>query len=239
MPQLQSGQLTPGQDGAPKLYGVDKQQNNVPFQEKLMQLFKAHEFVSIKNIDDEPVYWQYLPDSSEQVDFSEDGLQKIISREQPEMWVIGPGETEVLVGASAYRALDVMYKNVSAKKTLKRFRDPASPMFDKEGQHMPKNFNFADAGAQDEFIKQAYLGKAIPSFSQSASVPAVPAASVPSSPVVPVQNAQPIDNDAPKPKTTEGAPLAPVAYAQPDAEEQPAPNAAKILAKKANEPVKA
>lgn len=258
MPQVQTGQLTPGQDGAPKLYGVDKQENTIPFQEKLIRLFKAHEFVTIKNIDNEPVYWQYMPDSGEQVDFSEDGLQKHISREQPEMWMINPGDVEVIVGASAYRALDVMYKNVTSKRVLNRFKDPNSQVYDEKGQHMPRNFNFADAGAQDAFIQQAYLGKAQPTFAQNSVAAPAPAeplpTSVPNGPAAPnnqviataetapgvkPMTAQPINNDAPKPKTTEGTPVAPVTYAEP--EEQPAPNpmnAAKKLVK-ANEPAKA
>jgi hypothetical protein len=44
----------------------------------------------------------------------------------PEMWVIHPGETEVFVGASAYRALDVMYKAWTAKVPY-AFKDPTSP----------------------------------------------------------------------------------------------------------------
>jgi hypothetical protein len=177
MPQVQSGQVTPGAAGAPKLYGTDKVENTIPFQERLMRLFKPQEFVTIKNIDDEPLYWQYMPADNETETMSEDGMQKQIHRNAPEMWVIAPGETEVLVGASAYRALDVLYKNVTAKKTLSRYTDPLSPRFDDKNQHLPKNFNFADGGLQENFIEQAYLGKAVPTFAsyQSVDAPAAPA----------------------------------------------------------------
>jgi hypothetical protein len=30
-----------------------------------MRLFKPQEFVTIKNIDDEPLYWQYMPADGE------------------------------------------------------------------------------------------------------------------------------------------------------------------------------
>jgi hypothetical protein len=149
---------------APKLYGVSKQSENKPFQAKLLDLFKPHEFVTIKNIDDEPIYWQYMPQDGEQVDMTPDGMQKIVTRAEPEMWMIPAGQTEVLVGASAYLALDVMYKTYAAKKTLRRFRDPSSPQFDEKGSHLPKNFNFADSSLQDDVIEQAFIGKATPVF---------------------------------------------------------------------------
>jgi hypothetical protein len=239
MPQVQPGQaIIPGQAGAPELYGTQKVENTIPFQERLMRLFKPQEFVTIKNVDDEPVYWQYMPIDNEQENFSEDGIQKMINRADPEMWVIMPGEVEVVVGASAYRALDVMYKNVTAKKTLKRFSDPTAPQFNKENEHLPKNFNFADGGLQENFIKAAYLGKATPVFTgqepavaPTVAAPIAPMAQIPptspSEPVAPpIQPmvAQPpaspappvVDPTIPVPKTTEGAPLKPVTYADGD-----------------------
>lgn len=165
MPQIQPIDLSQ-QNNGPQLYGTDKPQNNVPLQQKLFDLFKPQEFVTIMNIDDEPLYWQYMPLERETETFSEDGMQRMINRGEPEMWMIAPGETEVIVGESAYRALDTLYKNVTAKSTLARFSDPSSPLYDEKGKHLPKNFNFADSGAQDAFIKRAYLGKAIPTFNQ-------------------------------------------------------------------------
>jgi hypothetical protein len=210
MPQIQPGQVTPGQSGAPKLYGVDKQENAIPFQEKLMRLFKPQEFVTIKNIDDEPVYWQYMPADNEQENFSEDGMQRQITREAPEMWVILPGESEVVVGASAYRALDVMYKAYTAKSTLRKFKDPNSPQFNEKNEHLPKNFNFADAGAQDSFIELAYVGKAVAAFepAQVAPVALVEQPIVPHPAFTAPTTAPPV----------EGAPLAAPEYASPDAE---------------------
>jgi hypothetical protein len=203
MPQLQPGQVVPGQDGAPKVYGLDKTENAVPFQEKLMRLFKPQEFVTIKNIDDEALYWQYMPADGETESMSEDGMQKQISRTAPEMWVINPGEVEVLVGASAYRALDVLYKNCTAKSTLKRFSDPTKPQFNEKNEHLPKNFNFADGGAQDNFIERAYLGKAMPTFQQAPAIPNTPQ--------------QPLGMQ-PEPVAAAPAPEPTPQYAAPDAE---------------------
>lgn len=226
MPQIQPGQVQqPGVDGAPKLYGVDKVENTIPFQERMIRLFKAHEFVTVKNIDDEPIYWQYMPQEAEEINSTDDGLQQIVTRDAPEMWVINPGETEVLIGASAYRCLDVMYKNVTAKKTLRRFKDPNKQVYDETGQHQPRNFNFADGGAQEDFLKQAYLGKAQLAFApQTPVMPTV--APVAAAPAAPAVQQQPVD-EVPQPRVPEGAPLAPVAYAEPDA---PAPSAKDLIA---------
>lgn len=169
MPIVQNNQMQNGA-GAPQPYGVQTVENTIPFQERLLRLFKPQEYVRIKNIDEAPVYWQYLPSDNEDIQNTVDGMQKIVTRGKPEMWFIEPGAEEVLVGANAYMALDVMYKNVTAKKTLKQNGITAS--FDKEGAHLPKNFNFADGGTQDIFIKQAYLGKATPTFGNVQAEPA-------------------------------------------------------------------
>lgn len=223
MPQVQQGQIIPGVGEAPKPYGLDKIENSIPFQERLMRLFKPQEFVTVKNINDEPCYWQYMPADNEVESFSEDGMQRIINREAPEMWVILPGETEVLVGASAYRALDVMYKNNAAATTLRKFADPTSPQFNEKNEHLPKNFNFADGGAQEAFIKKAYLGKAVPTFDGVAAAPVQQPAPTPPPAAAAPEAAAPVeDPNLPKPKTTEGAPLQPVTYADPDAPARPA-----------------
>ena len=214
MPKITPGQQTPGQNGAPRLYGIDKTENAIPFQEKLMRLFKPQEFVTIMNIDDEPIFWQYMPAENETENFSEDGMQKQVNREAPEMWVIPAGDTEVLVGASAYRALDVMYKAWSSKTTLRKFSDPSAPQFNKDNEHMPKNFNFADGGAQDLFIERAFLGKAMPSFGPQA--PAL--APHPAFEQAPAPQSLAVDPTIPVPKTTVGAPLQAPAYAAGDLE---------------------
>jgi hypothetical protein len=215
MPQVQPGQVMPGQAGAPKLYGVDKPTHSVPFQQKLMNLFKAQDFVIVKNITAEPIHWQYMPDANEQEGFSEDGMQRIITRQDPEVWYLGAGEAEAMVGQCAYRALDTIYKTHMANSTLKRFSDPTSPLFNSEGKHLPKNFNFADGGAQDDFLTQAYLGKATPSFDQN-STPAPVAA--PQIQPMTAQATAPVNTDAPQPNRTEGAPLQTAEYAEPDIE---------------------
>lgn len=230
MPQLQPGQIIPGQGEAPKLYGTDKPQNNIPFQEKLMGLFKPQEFVTVKNITDEPITWQYMPADNEEEKFSEDGMQRMIMRENPEMWYIPAGGTEVLVGANAYRALDVIYKAYMATSTLKKYRDPSSQLYDKEGQHLPRNFNYADSGAQDTFIEKAYLGKAIPTFGDQQLPVSVAAPTEQATAGQVVPQPEPVEDPTiPKPKTTEGAPLVPVTYAEPDADIAEAAKKAKEL----------
>lgn len=223
MPQIQSGQVTPGKNGAPELYGVNKPENSIPFQERMSRLFKAQEYVTIKNVTDRACFWQYLPESNEHEGFSEDGMQRIITREAPEMWVIQPGDTEVIIGASAYRALDSMYKNYMALTTLKKFKDPNSPMFSEKNEYQPRNFNFADGGAQDKFLAEAYLGKAQMLFETKPAVPA-PQPTVPAQPAEqPVEPEQsPVEDTIPVASKPEGAPLGDVQYAVPDGPAQPA-----------------
>lgn len=176
MPQLQAGQVLAGSTGlAPKPYGTVKQENVILFQEKVMKLFKPFEYVTVKNITDAPIYWQYMPPENETELFSEDGYQKMIQRTEPEFWGLMPGETDTIVGGCAYRMLDVLYKAYAATRTLKRFSDPNSPQFSEEGKHMPKNFNFSDGGIQDEVVEIALLGKAVPTFQGQPLQPAMQA----------------------------------------------------------------
>lgn len=170
MPQVTPMQSTAGQNGAPEIYGQGLQVDNVPFQDRVAKLFKPTEWVEIKNIDDEPLYWQYMPTDNEQIDFTEDGTQTIVTRKAPEMWVIEPGKTEPVIGASAYRALDVLYKQMSAKKVLAKFTDPAKGEFDAAGGHVPRNFNFSDSSAQEKILKAAFIGKANPFADRSEEV---------------------------------------------------------------------
>lgn len=142
-------------------YGVVNTDNKLTLQERLLKLFQPHEFVTVINIDDQPLIWQYMPEHNENISFSEDLMHRIVDRAQPEVWQLDPGESEVIVGASAYLMLDNLYKRVVAKKAV-------DTMKVKEGQ--ARNFNFMAANQMDKFINSAYLGKTTPTFNSASDV---------------------------------------------------------------------
>lgn len=178
MPILKPGEALPSQiSETPELYGVKVATNGQMFQERLMEKFGPEQYVEIKNIDDAPLIWQYMPESSERETFDQGGNQRHIYRNQPEQRYILPGESEVIVGASAYRALDVLYKTLAAKASVREYRNPDKPTYDKDGTYRQRSFNFSDTQVQDKAIDHAFLGVVAPTFtrpSEQVSAPAEP-----------------------------------------------------------------
>lgn len=176
MPILKPGQSLGQNETAPELQGVTLNTNSTQFQERLLAKFKPQEYVEIKNIDDSPLYWQYMPQENETETTDETGRMHQTYRTDPELWGLRPGESEFMIGACAYRALDVLYKNVAAKRALKTLKDPNDPRKAKDGSYTQVSFNFSDAGIQEEVVKQAYLGKATPTFGRPSVEASAPTA---------------------------------------------------------------
>lgn len=164
MPILKPGQVIDGQDKAPELYGVKPQTNSMMFRERLLKLFRPQDWVEFKNIDDEPIFWQCVPEDSETVSFDATGSMKEVHRKLPEQWYVLPGTTEPIPGYAAQVGFDVLYKTVAAKSTLHHYKDPNDPRKMKDGSYGEKSFNFSDATIQEDTIKKAFLGVIAPTF---------------------------------------------------------------------------
>lgn len=136
-------------------YGTNPLNNALSFRERLMERFQPHEYVRVINIDNAPITWQYLPSHSEHVTFTADPM-KITHREDVEVYMLNPGESEVLLGENAYLMIENLYKQMAAKKAIEK-----APKIS-EGQS--RNFNFSDAQKQEEYIDRILLGKESPSF---------------------------------------------------------------------------
>lgn len=159
-------------DGQPaaKPYGVQPNSNTMTLQERLMKRFAAHEFVRVKNIDDERLVWQYLPAHEEEHEYTSDPM-KNTRRGMPEVWEINPGEEDIIVGANAYLMIDALYKKVAAKR---KFSEQAADGVDSVTSSL--SFSFDDGGQQEAIIDQIYLGKANPTFGPTEQAPAVQSA---------------------------------------------------------------
>lgn len=143
-----------------KVYGTDGSfsQRKI-FRERLMDRFSSHEWVRVINPDDEDFYWQYLPQHSETMEFTPDGMQKLTEREPVEAWILHPGESEVIIGENAYVMIDSLYKKLVAKGYLHKHgpnpeRNPG------------RNFNWSDSRQQEELIDKIFLGKETPEFNK-------------------------------------------------------------------------
>lgn len=152
MPQIRPSEA--GNKPAQKPYGVATSDNTKTFQQRMMERFAPQDFVTVVNIDNEALVWQYLPAHAEDFEYTPDPM-KITRRALPELWELAPGASEALVGANAYLMLDNLYKKVVAKKV--QGDSPEVP-----GQ--ARNFNYADGGQQEDFLDKAFLGKTTPQF---------------------------------------------------------------------------
>lgn len=130
------------------------------FRERLISRFKATDFVRVINPDNEDFEWSYLPSSKEDLQMSSDGMHRYAQREDPEYYLLSPGESEVIIGENAYIMIEALFKKMVAKKLYMDHGDfkPGQPA---------RNFNFSDALAQEQLIDKIYLGKEQPNFGTS------------------------------------------------------------------------
>ena len=132
--------------------------NRENFRQRLMKRFSATDWVRVMNVDNETFVWQFMPESKEHIEFTSDP-SKMIYRDQPEVWQLASGQSDVIPGANAYVMIEALYKKVSSKKLI----------MDK-GEAKPgeaRNFNWTDSGAQEYWINQIYKGKEVPQFSST------------------------------------------------------------------------
>jgi hypothetical protein len=153
MPQVKAEDIKPFD-----IYGKDEIDNSITFRERLMQRFQAHEHVQVMNIDDEPIQWQYLPDHAEKITMTDEGT-RITMRDDPELWRIEPGETDVLIGGCAYIMIEALYKKLVIKKV--------GVVEHPESARQIRNFNFKDPIRAEQIIDMIYQGKVSPSFNQA------------------------------------------------------------------------
>lgn len=139
------------------IYGQDEIDYTITIRERLLTRFKAHEHVQVMNIDDEVIEWQYVPDYAEEVTITDEGT-RITTRDDPELWRIESGDTDILIGACAFIMIDKLYKTL----VIKKVGIVETPKSAKE----IKNFNFKDAVRAEKFIDLIFQGKVNPSFNQ-------------------------------------------------------------------------
>jgi len=139
------------------------------FRERMVSRFAAHEFVRVKNIDDELFEWQYMPAEGEEESFTDNGAVRVITGREAftprydgkvpgneQLWAIEPGETEVLRGDNAYLMVEGLYKRVVAKRAIAKTPEQESTK--------ARNFNWTNGIMQEEMIDKILIGKESPQF---------------------------------------------------------------------------
>ena len=143
------------------------QTDTVPFRQRLMNRFKSHEFVRVKNIDNETFEWQWFPSSGEEI-LADGDMRPVTGRRyfnkdyslmlpgNEQFWALDPGETEVILGENAYLFIEGLYKRVVAKRAIKK-----TP---KQDPNKARNFNWTDGNMQESVIDEIFMGVESPQF---------------------------------------------------------------------------
>ncbi len=167
-------QRDPSQVKKQEIYGKDEIDFTITLRERLLTRFKAHQHVQVKNIDKEDIEWQYVPDYAEVTNMTDEGT-RITTREDPELWYIEAGGTDVLVGACAFIMIDKLVKTLMIKKV--------GIVEHPENAKQIRNFNFKDPIRVEAFIDEIFMGVVNPSFNQAQASDILPdKAAAPASP---------------------------------------------------------
>lgn len=137
--------------------------------ERLYDRFKPHEYVRVKNIDDEDFEWQYMPVSAEEETIEDGGATHAVYGRKgfnssytgiipgnEQLWKMEAGDSEVLLGENAYLFIDGLYKRVVAKRAIEK--SPNQP------STQARNFNWTDGQMQEKLINEILIGVEKPQF---------------------------------------------------------------------------
>jgi hypothetical protein len=163
VPQIDPNAVADGQ-----LHGVKEFDNNLSMRERMAKRFRAHDTVQVKNIDNEPIRWQWLAEDDETFEMDED--IKIVHRGRPGLWQVEPGEKDVLEGGCAYIMIEALFKKMAVKKV----GIVEHPLDERE----IRNFSFDDPDAQEAFIDRVFIGRMSPAAMQEAAYKQLEQASV-------------------------------------------------------------
>lgn len=155
--------LVPKQEVKPSdLYGMTKVDTNLSFRERVRKKWRPGDTVQVRNITNQTLEWQWLDEQDEEYVIEDDTNIKITDRDDPGLWRIGPGETDVLPGSCAYLMADAQYKMICVMKT----GIVINPLSERE----IRNFSLDDPEKQEQFITEIYEGKITQSSLQKAAM---------------------------------------------------------------------
>ena len=152
-------------------------QENRVFRDRLRDRYKPTDNVRVINIDNEPYEWEYFPIDGEEETFTDNGTKRVVSGRRSfvagfsqtvpgneQTWEIGPGDSEVLLGANADLFIEGLYKRLVAKKRVSET---------KVTETQARAFNWNDGLLQEQMIDKIYLGVVKPNFDDFKESPRV------------------------------------------------------------------
>lgn len=157
MPRLDPTKLAPSE-----IPGKVKVDNSLSMGQRIRKRFRPTDTVKVRNITDVPVTWYWMDEQDENYTIEEGSNVKIIDREDSQVWELGPGAADVLLGSCAYLMIETLFKQTCAMKT----GIVLHPLDERE----INNFAFDDPAKQEEFIDLVFEGKMTPQMMQEAAI---------------------------------------------------------------------
>lgn len=94
---------------------TEKNPETQTFRDRLMDRFKAHEFVRVINIDNEPFRWQVMPSTKEHIEQPDVATQRVY-RDPADILELPAGESAIIEGWRAYIMIEDLFKKVIQKR---------------------------------------------------------------------------------------------------------------------------
>lgn len=156
MPRVPENVIQPSE-----IYGKVQVDNTKTFGERVRQRFRPTDTVKVHNITDQFVEWQWLDEQDETYTIEDGSNVKIVEREDPGIWRLGPGEFDILQGSCAYLMVEALYKQI----TIAKVGITLHPLDERQ----IKNFAFDDPVAQETIIDKIFQGKVTPNMMMDAA----------------------------------------------------------------------
>lgn len=145
------------------------------FRDRLRDRYKPLDNVRVINVDNETFEWQYFPIDAEEETFDDNGAVRLISGRRrftntydgaipgaEQIWELGPGDSEVLIGANADLFIEGLYKRCVAKQKISE-----TPLTDEQiKQGRVRSMNWTDGLQQERWIDRIFLGVVKPNFDE-------------------------------------------------------------------------
>lgn len=157
MPRVSPSELKPYQ-----IPGKLKVDPNISFIERCHKRFEPTDTIQVRNITSEMIEWWWLEEKDESYVIEDGSNVKIVSRKDPGLYRLNPGEFDILSGSCAYIMMDALFKQTRALKT----GIVLHPL--DEGEI--RNFALDDPQHQEEFINMVFEGRVTPQMMQRAAI---------------------------------------------------------------------
>jgi len=131
-------------------YGSEPSQNKISLGERLREYYEPHEFVTIQNIDTQPVKYQFAEPESVETFSNYAGHKDTVIKRPPQVVTLQPGETKL---CPAYEA-DLMIENLIKQVAMKRSEEQR-----RKNNSLFVSGDWTDPELQKKLIEQIFVGK--------------------------------------------------------------------------------